>query len=92
MDFQVGNAWEDVVRFSVLMQPINELDFEGYYYAHIPSLELTTHGLGIEGALKAAQEIVEAWVTEKRAHGETVPAECNPVIARIEVADTLLRP
>jgi predicted RNase H-like HicB family nuclease len=80
------------VRYSVLMQPVNEPDFEGYYYAHIPSLDLTTHGLGIDGALKAAQELVEAWLTEKRAQGETVPAERNSVIAQIEVADALLRP
>lgn len=74
------------------MRPVNEPDFAGYYYAHIPALDLTTHGLGIEGGLKAAQELVEAWVTEKRAHGETVPAERNPVIGQIEVADALLRP
>ena len=80
------------MRYSVLMQPVNEPEFEGYYDAHIPSLDLTTHGLGIEGALKAAQELVEAWLTEKRTHGETVPAERNPVIAQIEVADALFRP
>jgi hypothetical protein len=47
--------------------------------------------MGIEGALRAAQELVEAWVAEKRAHGETVPTESNPVIAQIEVADAPLR-
>jgi predicted RNase H-like HicB family nuclease len=73
------------------MQPVNEPEFEGYYYAHVPSLELTTHGLGIEAAIKAAQELVEAWLAEKRAHGETVPTESNPVIAQIEVADALHR-
>lgn len=80
------------MRYSVLMQPVNEPEFEGYYYAHIPSLDLTTHGLGIEGALRAAQDLVEAWLTEKYAHGEPVPTESNPVIAQIEVADALLRP
>lgn len=83
---------EGTVRYSVLMQPVNEPEFEGYYYAHIPSLDLTTHGLGIEGALRAAQDLVEAWLAEKRAHGEPVPTERNPVIAQIEVADALLRP
>jgi len=79
------------VRYSVLMQPVNEPGFEGFYYAHIPSLDLTTHGLGIEGAIKAAQELVEAWLAEKHAHGEKVPIESNPVIAQIEVADALRR-
>jgi predicted RNase H-like HicB family nuclease len=42
---------------------VDEPDFEGYYYAHIPALDLTTHGSGVEGALRAAQELVEAWVS-----------------------------
>jgi len=80
------------VRYSVLIEPVNDVGFEGYYYAHIPSLDLTTHGKGIEGALQAAQELVEAWVAEKRAHGEAVPTERRSVIAQIEVADAVLRP
>jgi len=78
------------VRYSVFLEPVDEPDFEGYYYAHIPTLDLTTHGSGVDGALSAAQELVEAWVTEKRAHGETVPTEAKSLIARIEVADALL--
>lgn len=80
------------MRYSVLIEAVNEAGFEGYYYAHIPSLDLTTHGLGIEGALHAAQELAEAWVTEKQAHGEAVPAERHSVIAQIEVGDAILRP
>ena len=63
------------MRYSVLLEAINEPDFEGYYYAHIPTLDLTTHGEGVEGALAAAQELVEAWIGEKQAHGESVPVE-----------------
>jgi predicted RNase H-like HicB family nuclease len=80
------------VRYSVLIEAVNETGFEGYYYAHVPSLDLTTHGQGIEGALQAVKELVEAWVAEKRAHGETVPLERQSVIAQIEVADAVLRP
>ena len=29
----------------------------GYYCAHVPSLGLTTHGLGMEGALKDARDL-----------------------------------
>jgi predicted RNase H-like HicB family nuclease len=61
------------VRYSVLIESVNEAGFEGYYYAHVPALDLTTHGQGIEGALQAAQELVEAWVAEKQAHGEAIP-------------------
>ena len=77
------------MRYSVFLEPVNEPDFKGYYYAHIPALDLTTHGQGIEGALVAAQELVEAWIAEKRARGETVPAEEKSLIAQIEVADAL---
>ncbi len=80
------------MRYSVLIEAVNETGFEGYHYAHVPSLDLTTHAQGIEGALQAAQELVEAWVAEKRAHGETVPTERHSVIAQIEVADAIVRP
>jgi len=79
------------VRYSVLIESVIEEGFEGYCYAHIPSLDLTTHGEGIEGALQAAQELVEAWVAEKQAHGEAIPKERRSVIAQIEVADAVLR-
>jgi predicted RNase H-like HicB family nuclease len=83
---------EVFVRYSVLIAAVNEAGFEGYDYAHVPSLDLTTHGLGIEGAPPAAQELVEAWVAEKRAHGEAIPTERHSVIAQSEVGDAILRP
>ena len=79
------------MRYSVLLEAIHEPEFQGYYYAHIPALDLTTHGQGIEGAIKAAQELVEAWVAEKRAHNETVPEETRSMITQIEIPDALLR-
>jgi predicted RNase H-like HicB family nuclease len=81
-----------MMRYSVLLEPINEPEFQGYYYAHIPTLDLTTHGMGIEGALGAAQQLVEAWVEEKRSRGETVPVETKSLIAQVEIPDALLRP
>ena len=80
------------MRYSVLLEPVNEPEFQGYYYAHIPTLDLTTHGEGIDGALVAAQELTEAWIAEKRARGEAVPIEKKSLIAQIEVPDALLRP
>jgi predicted RNase H-like HicB family nuclease len=79
------------MRYSVLLEAINEPEFQGYYYAHIPTLDLTTHGQGVEGALKAAQELVEAWVSEKRTHNEAVPEETKSLITQIEVPDAILR-
>ena len=78
------------MRYSVFLEPINEPGFQGYYYARVPTLDLTTHGPGIEGALASAQELIEAWIAEKRAHGESVPVETKPLITQIEVPDALL--
>lgn len=79
------------MRYSVFLEPLTEAEFQGYYYAHIPTLDLTTHGQGLEGALAAAQELVEAWIAEKHAHGENIPVESMSLIAQIEVSDAILR-
>jgi predicted RNase H-like HicB family nuclease len=78
---------DDVSRYSVLLEPIKEPGFDGYYYAHVPALDLTTHGQGVEGALGAARELVEVWLAEKRARGEIVPAEGESFVTHIEVED-----
>jgi predicted RNase H-like HicB family nuclease len=80
------------MRYSVLLEAINEPEFVGYYYAHVPTLDLTTHGQGVEGAIAAAQELIEAWVEEKRARGEKVPVEAKSLIAHVEIPDAVLRP
>lgn len=50
----------------VLFEPVQDVGFpDGYYYAHIPTLGLTTHGLGIEGARQAALELARLWLDEK---------------------------
>lgn len=79
------------MRYSVFLEPVHEPEFEGYYYAHVPTLDLTTHGKGVDGALAAAQELTEAWVAEKRAHGEPIPVESQSVVKHIEIPDALLR-
>lgn len=80
------------MRYSVFLEPVNEPEFQGYYYAHVPALDLTTHGQGIEGALAAAKELIEAWISEKKTRGEPVPTEANTHIAHVDIPDALLRP
>jgi len=58
---------------------------EGYYYAHIPVLDLTTHGLGIEGAKEAARDLMKIWIEEKKANGESVPTEDETLISKIDI-------
>lgn len=49
----------------ILYERILEADFpEGYYYAHLPTLGLTTHGEGIEGARAAAVDLLSIWERE----------------------------
>jgi predicted RNase H-like HicB family nuclease len=88
IEFSAGGI---IMRYSVLLEPINEAEFQGYYYAHIPILDLTTHGQGIEGAIAAAQELIEAWVEEKRSRDESVPVETKSLIAQVEIPDAILR-
>ena len=80
------------MRYAVLLEPIHEAGFEGFYYAHIPTFDLTTHGQGVEGALAAARELVELWINEKRALGEAIPVETATLIGQIEISDALLAP
>ncbi len=52
------------MKLPVLFERITEPDFpNGYYYAYLPTLSLTTHGEGIEGAKKAALDLLSVWIT-----------------------------
>ena len=51
------------MNFGVLFEKIREPDFPpGYFYAHVPTLGLTTHGLGVDGAREAALDLVRLWL------------------------------
>lgn len=79
------------MHYSILYEPVTDEAFpKGYYYAHVPTLDLTTHGFGIEGAKAAAIELIKLWIEEKRAHGEDVPVEAECFFSRIELDDALL--
>ena len=80
------------MNFSVVIEKIQDEGFpEGYYYAHIPSLNLTTHGEGIGGARTAAAELLKLWVAEKRANGETVSAPTESLFSTLELPDDALQ-
>jgi predicted RNase H-like HicB family nuclease len=75
------------MRYTILLEPTNEADNPGWYYAHIPALDLTTHGLGLEGAMEAARDLVSGWVAELRSRGEEVPIERQGFVSQIEISD-----
>lgn len=78
------------MTYTIVYQKINEKDFpSGYYYAHIPALDLTTHRLGIDGAKAAAKDLLKLWIEKKRAAGEVIIPEDDLVISKLEIEDAL---
>ncbi len=78
------------MTYTIIYEKINDTSFpKGYYYAHIPAFDLTTHGLGIEGAKKAAEELLQIWIEEKKANGEKIPVEEESFYSKIEIKDAL---
>lgn len=75
------------MRYTVVLEPTREADHPGWYYAHIPALDLTTHGEGIEGALSAARDLATGWVEELKASGAPVPEEKSSFVSHIEVSE-----
>ena len=80
------------MSFGIVFEKIQEAGFPaGYYYAHLPSLGLTTHGLGIEGAREAAVDLLKLWLAEKRANGETITAPAESLFSTLELPDDALQ-
>ena len=75
------------MRYTVLLEPTNEPENPGWYYAHIPALDLTTHGLGPQGALDAARDLVIGWLAELRHAGKEIPIETQSFVSQIEIPD-----
>ena len=80
------------MNFGVLFEKVTDKEFPaGYYYAHVPSLGLTTHGLGIDGAREAAADLLRMWIAEKRANGEKINASGETLFSTLEVPDDALQ-
>jgi len=79
------------MEYSILIEKIDDGSLpEGYYYAHIPALDLTTHGYGIENARQAAKDLVTLWIEEKLANSETIPRESESYFSKIDVDNAIL--
>lgn len=78
--------------YGILFEKITDQDFpDGYYYAHVPTLGLTTHGLGIEGARTAAEDLIRLWIAEKIENNEAVPSVSEMFFSTIEIEDNALQ-
>ena len=75
------------MNYAILLERIEDQSFpKGYYYAHIPSLGLTTHGMGLDGAREAARDLLNLWVAEKKSSGEIVPAPSEFFFSTVELS------
>ena len=76
------------MNYGILFERIDEESFSpGHFYAHIPSLGLTTHGLGVEGAREAARDLLQQWIAEKRANHESIPKSAEFFFSTLELSD-----
>ena len=73
---------------SVLYEKIHEPGFEGWYYAHIPAFDLTTHGLGIDGARAAAEDLLDGWIRSLVDDGEHIPPSDEALHGTIDIVIT----
>ncbi len=76
------------MNYAVVLEPIVNQEFPaGHYYAHIPSLGLTTHGPGIDGARDAARDLLSLWIAEKRANHEPVLDSGECFFSTVEISE-----
>lgn len=73
------------MTYTIVYEKIAEPGFEGYYYAHIPTLDLTTHGLGVQGAKEAATDLLKLWVEERQANGEDIKEETDVLVSKLVI-------
>jgi len=80
------------MSFGILFEKVTDKDFpSGYYYAHVPSLGLTTHGLGIDGARAAAADLLRLWIAERHANGEPIPQTGETFFSTLELPEDALQ-
>ncbi len=80
------------MTYGILFEKISATDFPaGYYYAHIPSLGLTTHGIGIEGAKAAAKDLIELWLAEQMESQNTLPVPSELWYTTLEIDEHALQ-
>lgn len=75
------------MKYSVLIEPVEESEgMPGFYYAHVPSLGITTHGDGIQRAMSAARDLISLWIEEMRSADNDPKAPGESILATLEVA------
>jgi len=79
------------MNYSIVFDQVDDGSLpDGFFYAHVPALGLTTHGKGLDGARAAAVDLLTLWIAEKRANGEPVVQEREAYFSRVEVLDAVV--
>jgi predicted RNase H-like HicB family nuclease len=80
------------MNFGILFEKVEDKDFPpGYFYAHVPSLGLTTHGVGIDGARQAAYDLARLWLAEKKANGDSMPSQAEILFSTLDIPEDALQ-
>ena len=80
------------MTYGILFEKVENGDLpQGFYYAHVPALGLTTHGEGIEGARAAAEDLIKLWLSEKKAAGESIGLPSEFFFSTIEISESALQ-
>jgi predicted RNase H-like HicB family nuclease len=79
------------MTYGIVFEKTFDPGFEGYYYAHVPSLGLTTHGVGIEGARAMARDMVTLWLENLRADGKPIPTNGEVLLSTLEIENDALQ-
>jgi predicted RNase H-like HicB family nuclease len=80
------------MNYGIVFEPVDDPGFpEGWFYAHIPALGVTTQGEGLDGAKHAAKELAALWIAEKKANSEQVPQPASSFFSTIEIPDDALQ-
>ena len=80
------------MTYGILFEKAETSDLpEGFYYAHVPALGLTTHGKGLEGARAAAGDLVKLWLAEKKASGESIELPSEYFFSTVEIDESALQ-
>jgi predicted RNase H-like HicB family nuclease len=79
------------MKLALVFEPVTDPGFPpNYFYAHLPTLGLTTHGEGIAGAQASAEDLAKLWLAEKAANGEAVPASPDCLFGTLEIPEDAL--
>jgi len=73
------------MQIPVLYKKIIEEGFEGQYYAYIPTLGLTTQGIGIDGAKAAALDLVRLWIDDQAESDKLIRQNSEVLFSNLEV-------